>query len=240
MNLLSGLFLSLVQGVTEFVPVSSSGHLFLVQKLFSLTPSLSFTVFLHLATLLVVLLYFQSRFDFLRQNFLYIILGSLPAGIIGLLFKDQIETAFADPPLSVLFLITALLLVAARFLPVNNRPLNFFRALFIGLFQAVAILPGISRSGATLFAASLVGLNPSLAFDFSFALFVPASLGSSLLEFRSIAGGFLSQPQYLVYFATTFFIGLFAFRLLKKTTVSRKNWLFSIYLCLLSLALSFL
>jgi undecaprenyl-diphosphatase len=238
MSLLPGFILAFVQGVTEFIPVSSSGHLFLVQSYFGLQPSLALSILLHFATLGVVLYYFSRRLSYLLQNWSNIIIGSLPAALVAILFRHQIESLFSSLSfLPFLFLVTAALLLFARRFPPSDQPLTPQKSLIIGLFQAVAILPGVSRSGSTLFAAALLGLSPAQAFDYSFALFIPASLGSLILESRNLVTFELWQPQLILMLVFTFIIGLSAFKILRRTTLNRRNWIFSIYLLLLSIFL---
>lgn len=221
--------LGLVQGLTEFLPVSSSGHLNLLQHLIGLSPQLSLDIFLNTATLLSVLVFFRHRIPFFIRNWHYIIVGSFPAGIVGLLFQDSIENIFARPGfLPLFFLVTSAFLFSTRYFPGRSAPLNAKKAFVIGTFQALAILPGISRSGSTIFAGLLLGLDPASAFIFSFALFIPASLGALLLGISQASLAF--SPWLVLGFIVAFATGLIALRLLSRALSShRRLWPFSLY-----------
>lgn len=200
MSLGQALLLGIVQGLTEFLPVSSSGHLVLTEHLLGIPAGdLSFEVAVHFGTLVAVCLYFRARlWDMARNLFgrqgaglsaregqrllALIIVGSIPAGVIGLLFKDEIESLFADAHLAAAFLIvTGLLLLAMRLRQKPDGEITWPRAFLIGVAQAVAILPGISRSGSTIATGSLLGVKPATAAEYSFLLSVPAVLGATLL-----------------------------------------------------------
>lgn len=229
------LILSLVQGLTEFLPVSSSGHLNLFQHFFGLTPSLSFDVLLNTATLFSVLFFFRSQVRFFIDNLGKIVIASLPAGLIGVLFKSSLEGIFANfSYLPYFFLVTSFLLLSSYFLKPANNNLSYKRALLIGFFQALAILPGVSRAGSTIFAGLLLGLSPVTAFNFSFALFIPASLGALLLSLKDIGQIGLSLPVIISSLVTTFIVGVFALKLLRRFVVSRHLWPFGLYTLILA------
>lgn len=191
------LVLALVQGLTEFLPVSSSGHLVLVQHALGLEhASLTVDVALHVGTLCAVLVVYRRDVaavarDLLRgraAEALWIALGTLPAVVVGLTAKDAIERAFEAPRVAALGLfVTALLLAggeAARRARAHEapRPLGWRVALGVGLAQALAICPGISRSGSTIAAGLALGLAPAAAARFSFLLAIPAIAGAAVLQ----------------------------------------------------------
>jgi undecaprenyl-diphosphatase len=241
MTSLSLYALSLVQAVTEFIPVSSSGHLTLAQSWLGLVPSLGLDVFLNTATLVSVAFYFWPKFKTYLGWLVPLIIGSIPAAIVGYLGSDTFDRLFSSTSsLKLTFLITSLFLISTRWLKTQDLPLSWWRALVIGLFQAVAILPGVSRSGATIFAGLLVGLSPLNAFRFSFGLFVPASIGAIFLKRDSIAALALSVPQAFLSFALTALVGFMALRLLENVVTSRRLWLFGLYTLALSLVLWFI
>lgn len=240
MTLLQAIFLSFVQGITEFLPISSSGHLHLFQYFFGLSTSLAFDVFLNTATFVAVLFYFRSQIPYFFKNLRYIIIGSIPAVIVGVFFKDQVETIFSSvKTLPYEFLFTAIILFSTRFFKTKDQSMSYSKALLIGVFQALAIVPAISRSGATIFAGLLFGLSPLNAFNFSFSLFIPASLGALVLDAKDITNlpGF--GPNYFFAFVLTAIIGYFSLVILKKFLVGKKFWIFSIYLFILSTILFF-
>ena len=240
MTFIQSILLSLIQGVTEFLPISSSGHLNLTQYLFRLTPSLTFDIFLNTATLLSVLFFFRKKINYFIQNLKYIIVASIPAGLVGVFLKDQIETLFSNLNfLPYFFLITSVLVFSTKFLGSKDQKLDYKKALIIGLFQSIAILPGVSRSGATIFAGLLVGLAPINAFNFSFCLFIPASFGALILGLKDMSSSGILDSQYLFPFILTFIIGLIALKILQKIIINNKFWIFSLYTFILSILLFF-
>ena len=230
MSLFESLILGIIQGLTEFLPVSSSGHLEIFKEIFSSDyqpkESLLITITLHAATAMSTLFYFRKDIGFIfkellrfeKSESLYfalkIILSMIPAVIVGLFFEDFIASLFDINLLLVGFmlLITAFLLFQADRIGKNNKPLNYSSALLIGVIQAIAILPGISRSGATIALAVLLGIDRERAARFSFLMVIPLIFGSmakSLLEIDSVT----QSPDYLsllVGFIAAFITGIFA------------------------------
>lgn len=238
MSLIQTLILALTQGITEFLPISSDGHLNLVQHLFGLRPSLSFDVFLHLATFFSVLFFFRKKLPYFFSNLKYIIVGTIPAVIVGFFFKDQFTTIFASPKLLPLFfLITAIFVFSTKFIKKKDKKITYLPALIIGIFQAVAILPGVSRSGLTIFSAMLLGLSPLNAFNFSFSLFIPVTAGAILLEAKDILSPSILSINNLIAFILAFIVGLIAIKLLEKTLTGNKFWYFGIYTLILAFIL---
>lgn len=240
MSLIQTLILALTQGITEFLPISSDGHLNLVQHLFGLTPSLSFDIFLHMATFLSVLFFFRKKIPYFVSNLPQIILGTIPAVIVGFFFKDQLTSLFANPKLlPFFFLITAIFVFSTKFIKKQDKKITYLSALIIGIFQAVAILPGVSRSGLTIFSGMLLGLSPVNAFNFSFSLFIPASAGAIILEAKDIISANIINPTNIIAFIFTFFVGLGALKLLEKVLSGQKFWIFGVYTAILALLLFF-
>lgn len=212
MSILEALILGLVQGLTEFLPVSSSGHLVLGQYLLNIqnTGMLSFDVYVHFGTLISVCVIFRKDLaemilatwkalhtgtmksayqanEYVRMG-LAIVVGSIPAAIIGLKYHDQIAEAFRDPKLvSVNLVITGLILFLTRYSkPKKGKRLGLLSGFIIGLAQSVAILPGISRSGSTISMALFLRLSPGTAARFSFLLSIPVIAGAALLETKTV------------------------------------------------------
>jgi len=226
--------LGFIQGISEFLPISSTGHLNLAQYLFGFKPSLSFDIFLHLATLFSVLFFFRKFIKYFFDNLIYIIIASIPVAVIGFIFQDKIDNIFSDIKLlPIFFLITSIFVFSTKFFKNYKQKLNYKKALIIGLFQCIALLPGVSRSGTTIMAGLLVGLSPLEAFNFSFALFIPATIGAVILGLKD----FSFTPNLIPVFILTFLVGLFALNILKKSLQSRNFWKFSIYTFILALAL---
>lgn len=240
MSLIQSIVLSFVQGVAEFLPISSSGHLNLAQYFFKLEPSLTLDIFLNTATFLSVLFFFRHQIPYFFKNLKYIIVASIPAALVGILFKDQVDSLFSNIHLLPFFFIFGSIFVfSTKFLNQKDTKLNYKKAILIGLFQSIAILPGVSRAGATIFMGILLGLSTIEAFNFSFCLFIPASLGALVLSLKDFSTNNMLNPQYLLAFIITFITGIIALNILKKVLISHKFWLFGIYTFILALGLLF-
>jgi len=199
-----GLLLGVVQGLSEFLPVSSSGHLVLAQWALGVqSPGVTFEVFLHVATLLSVLLVYRRRVGWLVQGMAresgeawrfggLLILASIPAAVAGLLFRDLFEAQFESPvSVGLAFLLTAAILWSTRWVArrPEETPVGMRQALLMGLAQVLAILPGVSRSGSTI-AAGLYGQAGSrAAAEFSFLMAVVVIAGTGLLEGLHLLSG---------------------------------------------------
>ncbi len=199
MTVLQGIALGILQGLTEFLPVSSSGHLALAESFFGIeSPGVAFEVFVHFGTALAVICFFRRRIVaivvavisfLLRREHdadearlgLHLLIGTVPAGFIGYFLADRVESAFGNPALvSVLLIVTGCILWATRWLPEGSKQRGSWKdALAIGSAQALAILPGISRSGSTIAAGLSVGLTRRAAAEFAFLLSVPVILGAT-------------------------------------------------------------
>lgn len=240
------LFLGVVQGFTEFLPVSSSGHLALAEAFLDLPGAgVAFAVLLHAGTLLAILLVFPAGARDLVMGFLawirsprhpspearwagYIAIATVPGGLVGLLLEDRIEQAFANPDaVAVLLFGTAALLLSTRRTRRREVGFTWKIALVIGCAQAVAILPGISRSGATISAALLLGVARPRAAEFSFLASVPLILGSVVLELPDLRAslGAGAGMALGVGFITSFLVGWVALRwLLGLVRNGRLHW----------------
>ena len=249
MSALETLILGIVQGLTEFLPVSSSGHLELVKAIFGSDyeqqQGLLVTITLHAATAFSTIFVFRKDIfmilsDLLRfkrgesLNFsLKIILSMIPAVIIGLIFEDFIASLFVGKIalVGVMLMITALLLFLADQVNENNKELNYSNTFYIGVIQAIAILPGISRSGATIALAVLLKIDRNKAARFSFLMVIPLILGSMA---KSVMDGDLSQDStallpLLVGFVSAFTTGVFACRWMVALVKKSQLKYFSFY-----------
>jgi undecaprenyl-diphosphatase len=238
--------LGAIQGITEFFPISSSGHLVILQGIFGMKePQLAFDIFLHLGTLVSILIYFYK--DILniiikeRRTAFYIVLASIPTFMIGLLFKDAAEELFARPHLvGYMLLATGLWLIAAaiydKFKKAESpKKIGFINSIIIGVSQGIAVIPGISRSGATIGAGILSGIGKETAVKFSFLLAIPAILGAGLFKSGKIEAGLVSGDSlyFLVGSITAMVTGLVSIGVLLKMVKTNKLYIFGIY-CILA------
>jgi undecaprenyl-diphosphatase len=250
MNLFQAAVLGVVQGFTEFLPVSSSGHLVIVQEYFKIVhDTVAFDVFLHFATVLAILFYFKSDMKSLSKKMLVaIFLASIPAGFVGLFLEDYILQAFS----SVTFVGFALL-VTGVFNLISDYKLNLPReefqkignkqAIIIGVFQAIAVLPGISRSGSTVFAGVMQNIDRKSAFRFSFIMSLPVILGANLIHLSRISTGASFNSNILSILiggSLAFFTGLLSLKLLEMMMVKAKLNYFGIYCLVLGVTVIFL
>jgi undecaprenyl-diphosphatase len=263
MTIWIAMLLGLVQGLCEFLPVSSSGHLLLLQNMFGVTEgAMFFTVMLHLATLAAVcIVYWEILLKLLRhpinKTVGLIILATLPAVLVAILFKKigPFETFYAAAEqgkyLGYCFLLTSiLLLVSDRIRPTrvdkegNKRPyrgrkmkrMRISDALIIGGMQGIGVLPGVSRSGSTISGALFCGLSRKTAADFSFLLSIPAILGGAVLEIPAALEGGAAGVHWTCVVAGMLVAGMtgyFAIRLMLAAVKKKKLWGFAIYTAVL-------
>ncbi len=228
MSFIEALVLGIVQGLTEFLPVSSSGHLVLGQALLGIAhPGVVFEVTVHLATLCAVLWVYRRRVGSLalgalrgdRPSWLYIGLlavASVPAGLVGVLARDWFESAFGRPVFAaVLLVVSGFIVYSVRLtLPrAKDSSPSARQAAWIGIAQAAAILPGISRSGATVAMGTWRGVQAVAAAEFSFLLSVPAILGAGLLQLADAGRGGPGSVALGAGFAAALVAGVAAIRL---------------------------
>lgn len=236
------IILGIIQGLTEFLPVSSSGHLVLLSRVFELHQDVVIDAFLHLGTLAALGFYFRARIGRLISGLFgrgepmrergwaaYIVLGSIPIGLAGLLLQDPIESTFAAPGFAAgMLLVTGLLLLATRFARPRRSELELRDAVLIGLAQAVALLPGISRSGATIATGLWLGLDRDLAFEFSFLLSIPAVLGANLLQLSRLCR-VDNLPGLLLGGLVAFFLGWLSLSILRAAVRRGRLGWFGLY-----------
>jgi len=246
MTLIQAIVLGAIQGVTEFFPVSSSGHLVIFQALFGLKePQLAFDIFLHLGTLVSVLIFFRKDiigfFSGGKKLLFYIVVASIPTFIIGFLFKDAVERFCGMPKLVALMLgVTGAWLILVSLKAKKNKlkkDLGILNSIVIGIAQGIAIMPGISRSGATIGAGYLAGLDKEFSVKFSFLLAIPAILGASVLKVHKIGQG-ITGSDTIVFLAggiTAMLVGIMSIKVLLKIVKNDKLYIFGLYCILMSL-----
>ncbi len=239
--------LGVVQGLTEFLPVSSSGHLAVGQMLFGITEgNLTLSVTLHAGTLLATLLYFRRRIGVMFIDVVYglgspaktlqssggrdtavVFLASLPTALIGLGMEPMVEHWTTEPGIVAAgFLVTAALLVATIWLPGGDREVpTHWGALILGVAQGIAVLPGISRSGTTMAVLLALGVRSSRAFELSMLVSLPAVLGAFVLEFTKDLSTAVPAWHLVFGAAVAFAVGLGALELLRGVvTRGRLSW----------------
>ena len=259
MDYLTALILGIVQGLTEFLPVSSSGHLEIIKEIFNTNyeakESLLMTVVLHFATALSTILIFRK--DILkilrgiltekdnseRQFAIKIIISMIPATIVGVFFEDIIESFFNGQLISVatMLILTGLLLFLADKSKESSRQVSFLNSFIIGISQAIAILPGISRSGATIATSVILGVDKTESAKFSFLMVVPLIFGKVLKD--SLSGEIFSESfsydSLLLGFSAAFVTGLFACKWMISLVKSSNLKYFSFYCFVLAFSIIF-
>jgi len=263
LSFLQAIILGIVQGLTEFLPVSSSGHLVIFEHLLGTSlDSINFDVFAHTGTLLSVIIYYRhqiaSVFSDIMNNSTrrgtaspsdsdispawvwYIIIATIPAGIMGLLFEDYITTAFKSIRLvGCILLFCGLLLISTKWVRTGNRKLRLTDAILIGIAQAFAIAPGLSRSGTTISMGLFRKINPKSAADFSFLLSIPAVAGATVLKTKTVLAAVPPADEILNYAVgaiTSFIIGYLSISLLLRMVQKGKFFYFGIYCFLIGTA----
>ncbi|MDO4581259.1 MAG: undecaprenyl-diphosphate phosphatase [Bacillota bacterium] len=246
-TVLEAILLGLVQGLTEFLPVSSSGHLVITQALLGITDDvLIFDVFVHLGTLAAVFAAFwQDILALLKKPFCrftaLIIVGCIPAGLMGVLLNDFFNSLYNS-----LLVVAIALIVTGILLFISDRfhgektiaDMSFGDALLVGLFQGCAIVPGLSRSGSTIFGSLLCGLKRAEAARYSFILSIPVILGAALLESIDIfTGETVFEWTYFLGAAVAAACGYFAIRVFLKLLEKRNMRFFSYYVWLVAAAI---
>lgn len=248
MEIIEAIILGLIQGLTEFLPVSSSGHLAICHAIFGIEgeSSLLFDVVLHGATVLsTIVVFWKEIIDLIKGIFTFkwddsnkyvamLLVSAIPAGLAGVLFNDQIETLFTGNLLFIGFmlLITATLLLISNYARKGNRKIGFLDAFIIGVAQMLALIPGISRSGSTIATGMIIGNDKSQLAKFSFLMVIIPILGANLLQ---IAGADFSAETSapvlpLIAGALTAFIsGLLACKWMINLVKKGKMLYFAIY-----------
>ncbi|MEM9858945.1 MAG: undecaprenyl-diphosphate phosphatase [Bacteroidota bacterium] len=255
MSIVEALILGLIQGLTEFLPVSSSGHIELGAYFLKVDNSnnLLFSIVVHGATALSTIVVFRKyiaevlkdaftfRWNASTKFIIQIVISMIPVAMVGLFFEDAITALFTGQVLLVagMLFITGILLLLTQFSPIKEKSISYSSALVLGLSQAAAILPGISRSGATIATALLLGVNKTEAARFSFLMVLPPILGAMLLKILEllktpiVAEGVSPTPLF-VGFAAAFTSGLLACRWMINLVRKGKLIYFAIYCFLIS------
>lgn len=248
MSIFIAILLGIVQGLTEFLPISSSGHLVLLAQVFHLQENnILFFIILHMATLFAVLFVFKnSVIDLIKhplsKKSKMLVVATMITLTLAFLFRDFFENAFSGALLILSFLTTAIFLLFAEWVSKNNtRPknLNFSNTAIMGLFQGLAILPGISRSGSTISSAIVQGINKKDAAEFSFLMSIPIILASLVWELLKLNTSQINIELLPTLFGFMFAVifGIIAIKMMLKVIEKVKYHYFSVYLILLSIFL---
>jgi undecaprenyl-diphosphatase len=252
--------LGILQGLTEFLPISSSGHLVLGENLLKVKfDDISFEVFLHFGTFLSVVIVFRKTIwgmikavmkkagvGFLKCNqadltenwnlFWLIVLGSVPAGVLGILFKSYVEKSFSSPHfVSIMLLITGAVLFLTKFFHKKEGNIKSSDAFLIGIAQAIAMLPGISRSGLTISTGIFRGIQREKAAEFSFLLSLPAILSASALKLKDVLDKTSPSFDLWIYLIGMIFAFLFGYLAIKflLNVIKKGKFEFFGYYCFL-------
>lgn len=268
MGYIEAIVLGLVQGLSEFLPISSSGHLAVLQSLFEINEDkvIFFAVLLHIGTLVsIFVVYHKDIYALIKELFLLfkdiftgkglrikerpirklgimIIVSSIPTAIMGLLFSDYIDKIFGSlTVIAICWIITGFILLFSEKLKNNKKEIESMKyrnAIFIGICQGLAIMPGISRSGSTIVGSLVTGLKREFAVEFAFLISIPAILGSAILEFpKAIKAGI--EPStigpMIVGFLVAAISGYFAITTMIKIVSKHKMRYFSYYVWIIGL-----
>lgn len=261
MTLLKYIILGIIQGITEPLPISSSGHIFIVKELFktSFFNDLNFEIFVNFASFIAILIIFWKDVIKLIKGFfcyifnrdknsfndfkycLLIIIGSIPVGILGVLFKDEIETTLNKTWIvGIMFIVTAiaLLLVKNSSGKKGDYEITYKDAVIIGLMQAIALFPGLSRSGMTLVGCLLCKLDRETSLKYTFMLYFPVSMATMVLGAKDVMEAQISGSilgYYFVGMLFAFIFTYFTYKILSDIVKRGKLWKFSIYLFIIGI-----
>jgi len=250
LTLIEVFILAVIQGLTEWLPVSSSGHLVITQKVLGLNLPLIYSVMLHVGTLIVVLVVFWKDIAeiikaLVKRDFeteegklaLFIAVGSVPIAIIGFVFYDLLKSLFSNLlAVGLALLITGWVLFFSE-KRIGNRKMGILDSLLIGLAQGVTIIPGISRSGVTVATGLLRRVDKAIAFKYSFLLSVPAVLGATVMESRELVVGNVDMVPLFLGAIISMIVGYVSLKLLQKIVMNEKFHLFAYYCWTVGLAI---
>lgn len=261
-NILTYIILGIIQGLTEPLPISSSGHIFLFKNLFNtnIFNSLNFEIISNFGSFIAIFIIFWKDIkkliiDFFsyifkkddrkqyKNNFLYcifVVISTIPVGIVGILFKDKLESVYSIKGLGFAFLITALALFIVRNIKgtKDDADITLKDAILIGLFQAVTVIPGISRSGTVLVACLLCKLKRETALKYTFILYFPVSVATMVLGVSDLANTVELSNLFIPYLSGMLAAGIvtyFSYRWMSNLVKKGKLWKFSIYCLLLAI-----
>ena len=243
-SLFQAIVLSIVQGITEWFPISSSGHLALMQRFFGFQ-NLGFDVYLHFASVFSVIILFRKDiarlliFDKYSINYLKrLLIAIIPAAILGLLLREHVRFAFSNLLfMGVFFAIFGVFVYSTKYAREYKYRPSKMDSLIIGISQVFSLFPGISRSGMTMGSGLILGVKKESSIRFSFLLAIPIIFGASLFEVKEIALSDINLTVFLTSFTITLFTSLLTIKILIKIIKNNKFYLFGIYNIILGIAL---
>lgn len=245
-TLIEVVILSVIQGLTEWLPISSSGHLVIFQEVFGIKVPLLLDVMLHFGTLIVILFVFQKEIfmiikALIHREFnseegklgIFLIVGSIPIAIIGVIFFDIIESFFSN-----LFVVGIAMILSGCIIffsekKIGTKKITILDSFLIGLTQTIALIPGISRSGITISVGLLGGIDRQKAFNYSFLLAIPAILGATIFESKELIIGTIDPILLILGIIIPAIIGYGSLKFLNKIIIMEKFHLFAYYCWLL-------
>lgn len=242
MELFQAIILGIVQGITEWLPVSSSGHLVLFQQLFGLGESVAFDALVHIATVIVIFMVFWKdilamlrsllawKWDDNTKLLAFIIIATIPTAIIGLLFEDWLTGLFTNMLLlGVFFIVNGMILFLTRYAKAKKgKELNWWESLLMGIAQGISIIPSISRSGITVSTGLFLGIKKENLIKFSFLMSVPAIIGALVLKADELV--FESLGAMIFGFVAALIVGYFSLKLVIRT-IEKGKWHYFAYYC---------
>ena len=241
-NAIKYILIGIIQGITEFLPISSSGHIVLFGSFFNLDNLMLVSIVAHIGTLFAVLFCYRKQIGSLiktpfNKTNLNLIIATIPTIVVVLLFNNFLEENFSTSALVWGFLTSAALLLIADFKKNGTQQINKKNALYMGLAQSCALLPGISRSGSTLVCGLIAGVEKNEALDFSFLMSIPIILASAVYETIKLFSCQITVDWLGIFIVmiTSFIFGVISIKLMLKVVRKNKLFYFSIYLILLSL-----
>jgi len=241
-TIIEALILAIIQGLTEWLPVSSSGHLVIAQQFLGLNPPLIFDLLLHIGTLVVVIMAFRKDILNILKTLVkrdlsstegklafFIVVGSVPIAILGVLFRENIEQLLSNIlAVGVALLINGGVLFFSEKRK-GNKKMGTLDSILIGIAQAAALIPGLSRSGLTVSTGLLNKIDKQTAFRYSFLLSIPAILGATLFEFRDIAAINIELTSIVVATVLSMIVGYVSLKMLHRIVMSERFHLFAYY-----------
>ncbi len=249
MNIFNSIIIGFIQGITEFLPISSSGHMVVLSDVFGLkSPSLSVDLVAHLGSLFAVIYFFSVKsikdikisglqYEKMKSVFIKLFVASIPIGIIGYLLKDTLATtARTSVIVGICFILSGVFLIVSSYInhiiQDKNKLFGIKKIIFIGLFQTFAIFPGISRSGMTISSGLFMGINRKKAVEFSFLLSIPVILGANIFQFLEIINSSIKLSDWVnlfFIFIVSMIISIITINFTLKWAQRIKFWLFGVY-----------